>query len=127
MPLISAALGRISPSPTLAMTTRTLELKAQGVDVIGLGAGEPDFDTPDFVKEAAIEAIRAGKTKYTNVDGTAELKEAIVAKFKRDNRLDYTPAQISVNVGGKHTLFNALVATVEAGDEVVIPAPYWVS
>lgn len=123
----SAALNRIQPSATLAMTTRTLELKAQGVDVIGLGAGEPDFDTPDFVKEAAIEAIRAGQTKYTNVDGTAALKAAIAAKFKRDNGLDYTPAQISVNVGGKHTLFNALVASVDAGDEVIIPAPYWVS
>jgi len=127
MSLISAALGRISPSPTLAMTSRVLELKAQGIEVIGLAAGEPDFDTPDFVKEAAIEAIRAGKTKYTNVDGTAELKAAIAAKFKRDNGLDYQPSQISVNVGGKHTLFNALVATVEAGDEVIIPAPYWVS
>jgi aspartate aminotransferase len=127
MSLISAALGRISPSPTLAMTSRVLDLKAQGIEVIGLAAGEPDFDTPDFVKEAAIEAIRAGKTKYTNVDGTAELKAAIAAKFKRDNALSYEPAQISVNVGGKHTLFNALVATVEAGDEVIIPAPYWVS
>lgn len=106
----SAALDRISPSPTLAITSKVLELKRQGVDVIGLGAGEPDFDTPDFVKEAAIEAIRAGKTKYTNVDGTAELKEAIVAKFKRDNGLDYAVNQISVNVGGKHTLFNAMVA-----------------
>jgi aspartate aminotransferase len=127
MSLISAALGRISPSPTLAMTTRVLELKAQGVSVIGLAAGEPDFDTPDFVKDAAIEAIRAGKTKYTNVDGTPELKAAIAAKFRRDNGLSYEPSQISVNVGGKHTLFNALVATVEAGDEVIIPAPYWVS
>lgn len=127
MPLLSAALGRISPSPTLAMTSRVLDLKAQGVAVIGLAAGEPDFDTPDFVKEAAIAAIRSGKTKYTNVDGTAELKAAIVAKFARDNGLTYEPAQISVNVGGKHTLFNALVATVEAGDEVIIPAPYWVS
>jgi aspartate aminotransferase len=123
----SAALDRISPSPTLAITTKVQELKRAGIDVIGLGAGEPDFDTPDFVKEAAIEAIRRGQTKYTNVDGTPELKEAIVAKFKRDNALDYTPAQISVNVGGKHTLFNALVATVEAGDEVIVPAPYWVS
>jgi aspartate aminotransferase len=127
MSFTSAALDRIQPSATLAMTTRTLELKAQGVDLIGLGAGEPDFDTPDFVKAAAIEAINAGKTKYTNVDGTAELKAAICAKFKRDNGLDYTPAQISVNVGGKHTLFNALVATINPGDEVVIPAPYWVS
>ncbi len=127
MSLISAALGRISPSPTLAMTSRVLDLKAQGIEVIGLAAGEPDFDTPDFVKDAAIEAIRAGKTKYTNVDGTAELKAAIAAKFKRDNGLSYEAGQISVNVGGKHTLFNALVATVEAGDEVIIPAPYWVS
>jgi aspartate aminotransferase len=123
----SAALARISPSPTLAITSRVLELKRAGIDVIGLGAGEPDFDTPDFVKEAAIEAIRAGKTKYTNVDGTPELKAAIVAKFARDNGLTYTPDQISVNVGGKHTLFNALVASVDPGDEVVIPAPYWVS
>ncbi len=123
----SAALDRINPSPTLAITSRVLELKRAGVDVIGLGAGEPDFDTPDFVKEAAIEAIRAGKTKYTNVDGTAELKEAIVAKFRRDNALVYTPAQVTVNVGGKHTLFNALVATLDAGDEVIVPAPYWVS
>ncbi|WBH15214.1 pyridoxal phosphate-dependent aminotransferase [Sphingomonas radiodurans] len=123
----SAALDRISPSPTLAITTKVQELKRAGIDVIGLGAGEPDFDTPDFVKEAAIEAIRRGQTKYTNVDGTPELKDAIVAKFKRDNSLDYTPSQVSVNVGGKHTLFNALVATVEAGDEVIVPAPYWVS
>ena len=124
---ISDALGRIQPSATLAMTSRVLELKRAGVDVIGLGAGEPDFDTPDFVKEAAIEAIRSGQTKYTNVDGTAELKAAIAAKFKRDNDLTYAPEQISVNVGGKHTLFNALVATIDPGDEVIIPAPYWVS
>ncbi len=124
---LSAALDRIKPSPTLAMTQRVAELKANGVDVIGLSAGEPDFDTPDFVKEAAIAAIRAGKTKYTNVDGTPELKDAIIAKFKRDNDLTYTRNQISVNVGGKHTLFNALVATCDKGDEVIIPAPYWVS
>ncbi|WP_374945269.1 pyridoxal phosphate-dependent aminotransferase [Sphingomonas sp.] len=123
----SAALARISPSPTLAITTRVMELKRAGVDVIGLGAGEPDFDTPDFVKDAAIQAIRDGKTKYTNVDGTPELKAAIVAKFARDNQLTYTPDQVSVNVGGKHTLFNAIVASVNPGDEVVIPAPYWVS
>jgi len=123
----SAALARIKPSPTLAITTRTLELKRAGVDVIGLAAGEPDFDTPDFVKEAAIQAIRDGKTKYTNVDGTPELKEAIVAKFQRDNGLTYKTDQVSVNVGGKHTLFNAIVATVDPGDEVIIPAPYWVS
>lgn len=123
----SAALNRIKPSPTLAITSRVQELKRAGVDVIGLGAGEPDFDTPDFVKEAAIKAIRDGQTKYTNVDGTPELKAAIAAKFARDNGLTYAADQISVNVGGKHTLFNAIVATVEAGDEVIVPAPYWVS
>ncbi|MDH7640392.1 pyridoxal phosphate-dependent aminotransferase [Sphingomonas oryzagri] len=123
----SEALDRIQPSPTLAMTSRVLELKAQGLDIIGLAAGEPDFDTPDYVKDAAIEAIRAGKTKYTNVDGTAELKAAVAAKFKRDNGLTYAANEISVNVGGKHTLFNALVATIDKGDEVIIPAPYWVS
>ncbi|UZK68514.1 pyridoxal phosphate-dependent aminotransferase [Sphingomonas sp. S1-29] len=123
----SAALDRISPSATLAITSRVLDLKRAGVDVIGLGAGEPDFDTPDFVKEAAIAAIRDGKTKYTNVDGTAELKEAIAAKFARDNGLTYAANQITVNVGGKHTLFNALVATINPGDEVIVPAPYWVS
>ncbi len=126
-PRLSAALDRIQPSQTLAMTARVAELKRQGVDVIGLSAGEPDFDTPDFVKDAGIEAIRAGKTKYTNVDGTPELKSAIAAKFKRDNGLDYAANEIIVNVGGKHTIFNAIVATCEAGDEVVIPAPYWVS
>ncbi|HVJ03763.1 MAG TPA: pyridoxal phosphate-dependent aminotransferase [Sphingomonas sp.] len=123
----SAALQRIQPSATLAVTSRVFELKRQGIDVIGLGAGEPDFDTPDFVKEAAIEAIRAGKTKYTNVDGTPELKQAIVAKFARENGLTYTENQVSVNSGGKHTLFNAFCATIDAGDEVIVPAPYWVS
>jgi aspartate aminotransferase len=123
----SAALQRIQPSATLAMTSRVFELKRQGIDVIGLGAGEPDFDTPDFVKEAAIEAIRAGKTKYTNVDGTPELKQAIVGKFARDNNLTYAENQISVNAGGKHTLFNAFCATIDPGDEVIVPAPYWVS
>ena len=123
----SAALNRIKPSPTLAITSRVQELKRAGVDVIGLGAGEPDFDTPDFVKEAAIKATRDGQTKYTNVDGTPELKAEIAAKFTRDNGLTYAADQISVNVGGKHTLFNAIVATVEAGDEVIVPAPYWVS
>ena len=123
----SAALNRIKPSPTLAITSRVQELKAQGVDVIGLGAGEPDFDTPDFIKEAGIQAIRDGKTKYTNVDGTPELKDAVIAKFKRDNGLSYARDQITINAGGKHTLFNAMVATLDAGDEVVIPAPYWVS
>jgi aspartate aminotransferase len=123
----SAALNRIKPSPTLAITSRVAELKRDGVDVIGLGAGEPDFDTPDFIKEAGIKAIRDGQTKYTNVDGTPELKEAVQLKFKRDNALEYGVDQISVNSGGKHTLFNAMVATLDAGDEVVIPAPYWVS
>ena len=123
----SAALDRITPSPTLAMTGRVAAMKREGIDVIGLSAGEPDFDTPDFVKDAAIEAIHAGKTKYTEVDGVPELKAAIAAKFARDNDLTYAANEISVNVGGKHTLFNALVASVEAGDEVIIPAPYWVS
>jgi aspartate aminotransferase len=123
----SAALARIKPSPTLAITSRVLELKRAGVDVIGLGAGEPDFDTPDFIKEAGIKAIRDGKTKYTNVDGTPELKEAVRLKFQRDNQLDYAIDQITINAGGKHTLFNAMVATIDPGDEVVIPAPYWVS
>jgi aspartate aminotransferase len=123
----SAALARISPSPTLAVTARVMELQRAGVDVIGLGAGEPDFDTPEHVKDAAIRAIRDGRTKYTAVDGTPELKAAIVAKFARDNDLTYRIDQVTANVGGKHTLFNAIVATVDAGDEVVIPAPYWVS
>lgn len=127
MASLSDALGRIQPSATLAMSGKVSELRAQGVDIIGLSAGEPDFDTPDFVKDAAIKAIKEGQTKYTIVDGTAELKEAIIAKFKRDNDLDYTVNQITVNSGGKHTLFNALVASVDVGDEVIIPAPYWVS
>jgi aspartate aminotransferase len=127
MPSLSEALGRIQPSATLAMSGRVTELRAQGIDIIGLSAGEPDFDTPDFVKEAAIKAIRDGDTKYTVVDGTAALKEAVIKKFKRDNDLEYTAAQVTVNSGGKHTLFNALVATIDAGDEVIIPAPYWVS
>jgi len=124
---LSAALGRIQPSATLAMSSKVSELKAQGVDVIGLSAGEPDFDTPDFVKEVAIKAIQEGQTKYTVVDGTAELKQAVIDKFKRDNDLSYNTSQVTVNSGGKHTLFNALVATIDAGDEVIIPAPYWVS
>jgi len=124
---LSAALGRIAPSATLAMSGRVIDLKSQGIDVIGLSAGEPDFDTPEFVKEAAIQAIRDGMTKYTAVDGIAPLKQAIIAKFKRDNGIEYTPKQITVNSGGKHTLFNALVATIDQGDEVIIPAPYWVS
>ncbi len=127
MTKLSQALGRIQPSATMAMSGRVTELKSQGLDIIGLSAGEPDFDTPDFVKEAAIKAIRDGDTNYTTVDGTAALKEAVAAKFLRDNDLKYAPSQISINGGGKHTLFNALVATLDAGDEVIIPAPYWVS
>ena len=127
MAQLSTAIDRIEPSPTLAMSGRVAALKRAGVDVIGLSAGEPDFDTPDFVKDPAIDAIRAGKTKYTEVDGIPELKAAIAAKFLRDNGLTYAANEISVNVGGKHTLFNALVATVDKGDEVIIPAPYWVS
>ncbi|MDP4757035.1 MAG: pyridoxal phosphate-dependent aminotransferase [Sphingorhabdus sp.] len=127
MDRLSAALGRIAPSATLAMSGRVIDLKSQGIDVIGLSAGEPDFDTPEFVKDAAIQAIRDGMTKYTAVDGIAPLKQAIIAKFKRDNGIEYTPKQITVNSGGKHTLFNALVATIDTGDEVIIPAPYWVS
>jgi aspartate aminotransferase len=127
MSLISKSLQRIKPSATIAVTSKARELKAAGRDVIGLGAGEPDFDTPDNIKEAAIRAIRAGETKYTAVDGIPELKQAIAAKFKRENGLDYQASQISVGVGGKQVLYNALVATLNPGDEVVVPAPYWVS
>ena len=127
MGFIADALQRVKPSATIAITNKARELKAAGRDVIGLGAGEPDFDTPENIKEAAIQAIRDGKTKYTAVDGIPELKEAIVAKFKRENNLDYKTSQISVGTGGKQVLYNALVATINPGDEVVIPAPYWVS
>jgi len=127
MSLISSALKRINPSPTIAISNKARELKAAGRDIIALSAGEPDFDTPENIKEAAIAAIRRGETKYTAVDGIPELKAAIVRKFKRDNELDYKPSQVSVGTGGKQVLFNALVATLDAGDEVVIPAPYWVS
>jgi aspartate aminotransferase len=127
MPFLSDTLARVKPSPTIAVSNLAAELKAQGKDVIGLGAGEPDFDTPDNIKKAAMAAMDAGKTKYTAVDGIAELKEAICAKFKRDNGLDYTPAQVTVGTGGKQVLYNALMATLNPGDEVVIPAPYWVS
>lgn len=123
----SAALARVKPSPTLGVTQKAREMKAAGRDVISLGAGEPDFDTPDHIKEAAMQAIRDGKTKYTAVDGIPELKEAIAAKFKRDNNLDYDLAQISVGPGGKAVIYNALLATLNPGDEVIIPAPYWVS
>jgi len=127
MSVLASRLSRIKPSPTIAVTSKARELKAAGRNVIGLGAGEPDFDTPDHIKEAAIQAIQAGDTKYTAVDGTPALKKAIVAKFKRDNGLDYTPEQITVGTGGKQVLYNALMATLDAGDEVIIPAPYWVS
>jgi aspartate aminotransferase len=127
MPFLSDTLARVKPSPTIAVSNLAAELKAQGKDVIGLGAGEPDFDTPDNIKKAAMAAIDAGKTKYTAPDGIPELKQAICAKFKRDNGLDYTPAQVSVGTGGKQILYNALMATLNPGDEVVIPAPYWVS
>jgi aspartate aminotransferase len=127
MKLLSATLSRVKPSPTIAVTTKAAELKAAGRDIIGLGAGEPDFDTPQNIKDAAVAAINAGKTKYTAVDGIPELKQAICDKFKRDNGLDYTPAQVSVGTGGKQILYNALMATMNPGEEVVIPAPYWVS
>jgi len=123
----SAALRRVKPSATLAATQRARELQREGRDIIGLGAGEPDFDTPDNVKAAGIKAIQDGKTKYTDVDGIPELKAAIVAKFKRENGLTYTPAQINVSPGGKPVLYNAFVATLSPGDEVVVPTPYWVS
>ncbi|MEL6289273.1 MAG: pyridoxal phosphate-dependent aminotransferase [Pseudomonadota bacterium] len=127
MAFLAETLARVKPSPTIAVSQKARELKAAGRDVIGLGAGEPDFDTPDNVKDAAIEAIRQGDTKYTAVDGTPELKAAISAKFKRENGLDYSPAEITVGTGGKQVLYNALAATLNPGDEVIIPAPYWVS
>ncbi|MFP1644248.1 pyridoxal phosphate-dependent aminotransferase [Pontitalea aquivivens] len=127
MAFLSDTLARVKPSPTIAVTNKARELQEAGRDVIGLGAGEPDFDTPENIRAAAIAAINAGKTKYTAVDGVPELKKAICAKFKRENGLDYTPAQITVGTGGKQVLYNALVATLNPGDEVIIPAPYWVS
>ncbi len=127
MPFLSSTLDRVKPSPTIAVTTRAQELKAMGRDVIGLGAGEPDFDTPENIKEAAIRAIREGKTKYTAVDGIPELKRAVCAKFDRENGLAYQPSQVTVGTGGKQVLYNALMATLNPGDEVIIPAPYWVS
>src|SRR3954469_15370009 len=127
MPFIASRLSNIKPSPTIAVTQKTRELKAAGRNIISLGAGEPDFDTPDNIKEAAIAAIHAGDTKYTAVDGTPALKKAICAKFKRENGLDYTPEQVTVGTGGKQVLYNALMATLNPGDEVIVPAPYWVS
>jgi aspartate aminotransferase len=127
MPFLADALGRIKPSPTIAISDLAKKLKAEGRDIIALSAGEPDFDTPDNIKKAAIAAIERGETKYTAVDGMPELKAAIARKFKRENGLDYKPSQITVGTGGKQVLFNALVCTINPGDEVIIPAPYWVS
>ena len=127
MSIVSNSLKRIKPSPTIAVTSKAREMRAAGKDVIGLGAGEPDFDTPDNIKEAAIEAIKKGDTKYTAVDGTPALKKAIQEKFQRENNLSYNLDQISVGTGGKQVLYNAFMATINKGDEVIIPAPYWVS
>jgi len=127
MSIISDSLKRIKPSPTIAVTQKARELRAAGKDVIGLGAGEPDFDTPQNIKDAAIQAINEGDTKYTAVDGTPALKKAIKAKFKRENNLEYSLDQITVGTGGKQVLYNAFMSTLNKGDEVIIPAPYWVS
>ena len=127
MTFLSATLTRVKPSPTIAVTAKAAELKAAGRDIIGLGAGEPDFDTPQNIKDASLIAINVGHTKYTAVDGILELKQAIIAKFKRDNSLNYSTKEITVGTGGKQVLYNALMATMNQGDEVVIPAPYWVS
>ena len=127
MSIVSNSLKRIKPSPTLAVTQKAREMRDAGKDVIGLGAGEPDFDTPDNIKEAAIDAIRRGETKYTAVDGTPKLKKAIQGKFSRENNLSYELSQISVGTGGKQIIYNAFMATLNPGDEVIIPAPYWVS
>ena len=127
MPFLSDTLSRVKPSPTIAMTNKAAELKAEGRDIIGLSAGEPDFDTPANIAEAGRRAIAEGRTRYTAVDGIPELKRAICVKFKRENDLDYTPSQVSVGTGGKQVLYNALMATLNPGDEVIIPAPYWVS
>ena len=127
MSIVSNNLKRIKPSPTIAVTQKAKELKASGKDIIGLGAGEPDFDTPDNIKQAAIKAIKDGDTKYTAVDGTPALKEAIVKKFKRENNLVYQIDEITVGTGGKQVIYNAMMATINEGDEIIIPAPYWVS
>ncbi len=127
MSIVSNSLKRVKPSPTMAVTSKAREMRAAGKDVIGLGAGEPDFDTPDNIKEAAIEAIKRGDTKYTAVDGTPALKKAIQEKFLRENGLSYTTDQITVGTGGKQVLYNTFMATINKGDEVIIPAPYWVS
>jgi len=127
MAFLADALSRVKPSATIAVSQKARELKAKGRDVIGLGAGEPDFDTPDNIKQAAIDAINRGETKYTPVAGIPELRKAIAAKFKRENNLEYAPEQTIVGTGGKQILFNAFMATLNPGDEVIIPTPYWVS
>ncbi len=127
MSLVATRLAAIKPSPTLAVSAKAARLKAEGKDVIAMGAGEPDFDTPEFIKEAAIAAMRKGFTKYTPAGGTPSLKKAIIAKFKRENALDYTEKQILVSCGGKQSSFNLCMALLDSGDEAIIPAPYWVS
>jgi aspartate aminotransferase len=127
MDLIADRMNRISASPTMAITAKARALKAEGRDIISLSAGEPDFDTPEHIKQAAIEAIKSGDTKYTDVTGTLSLRKAVVAKFKRDSGIDYKPEEIIVSTGGKQVIFNAMLATVQAGDEVIIPTPCWVS
>ena len=127
MTILSSSLSRIKPSPTIAVTQKARELKARGVDVVALGAGEPDFDTPDNIKKAAIDAIKNGDTKYTAVDGTPNLKDAIINKFKKENSINFSREEISVGAGGKQVIFNAILASINPGDEVLIPAPYWVS
>ena len=127
MTILSSSLSRIKPSPTIAVTQKARELKASGVDVVALGAGEPDFDTPDNIKKAAIDAIKNGDTKYTAVDGTPNLKDAIINKFKKENSINFSREEISVGAGGKQVIFNAILASINPGDEVLIPAPYWVS
>ena len=124
---LSSRLMAVQPSPTIAMTRLAAEMRRAGKEIIGLSQGEPDFDTPDHIRRAAVEAIAAGKTRYTDVDGTPELKAAIIRKFQRENGLAYEPTQISVGTGGKQVIYNALLATLDKGDEVIVPAPYWVS
>jgi aspartate aminotransferase len=124
---ISKRAQDVPPSATIAVTTRAQELKAQGVDVVGFGAGAPDFDTPDYIKEAAIEALKAGQTKYTAAAGIIELRKAIADKLEKENGLKYTPEQVIVNIGGKHSVYEAMQAVLDPGDEVILPTPYWVT
>ena len=124
---ISQRAKKVAPSATLAVTNRAKELKAQGIDVVGFGAGEPDFDTPDYIKEAAIKALKEGKTKYTPASGIPELRATIARKLEKENGLKYTPEQIVVNIGGKHSVYEAMQAVLDPGDEVLLPAPYWVT